>query len=72
MTKTRRLAAIMAVDVIGYSRPMGEESWAARLVGERRTTQFVTCLLSRMVLRCLGDWRSCLGPRFAAELRGVI
>jgi hypothetical protein len=35
-----------------------EESGAARLVGERRTVQFVTRLLSRMVLRCLGDGRS--------------
>ena len=36
MTETPRLAAIMAVDVVGYSRLTGEdESGAARLVGER-------------------------------------
>jgi class 3 adenylate cyclase len=59
MAETRRLAAIMAVDVVGYSRLMGEdESGAARPVGERSNVQFVPRLLSRMVLRCLGDGRS--------------
>src|ERR1700677_3802063 len=54
MTQTRRLAAIMAVDVVGFSL-MGEDgSGAERPVGERRTVQFVTRLLLRMVSRCLG------------------
>ena len=37
MTATRRLAAIMAVDVVGYSRVMGEdEAGTARAVREHR------------------------------------
>jgi hypothetical protein len=37
MTATRRLAAIVAIDVIGYSRLMGEdESGTARSVREHR------------------------------------
>jgi adenylate cyclase len=37
MTATRRLAAIMAIDVVGYSRLMGEdEAGTARAVGEHR------------------------------------
>jgi class 3 adenylate cyclase len=35
-----RLAAILAADVVGYSRLMGEdEAGTARLIGERRTVQ---------------------------------
>jgi hypothetical protein len=37
MTAARRLAAILAVDVVGYSRLMGEgEAGTARAVSERR------------------------------------
>src|SRR5271155_4664541 len=37
MTETRKLAAIMAVDVVGYSRLMGDdEAGTARAVRERR------------------------------------
>ncbi len=37
MTETRRLAAIMAIDVVGYSRLMGEdEAGTARVVREHR------------------------------------
>ena len=37
MTAARRLAAILAVDVVGYSRLMGEdEAGTARAVGEHR------------------------------------
>src|SRR5450432_4625020 len=37
MTETRRLAAIMAIDVVGYSRLMGEdEVGTARAVREHR------------------------------------
>jgi hypothetical protein len=34
MTATRRLASIMAVDVVGYSRLMGEEAGTARAAHE--------------------------------------
>ena len=37
MPETRKLAAILAADVVGYSRLMGEdEAGTARAVGERR------------------------------------
>jgi hypothetical protein len=37
MTATRRPSAILAVDVVGYSRPMGEdEAGTARAVSEHR------------------------------------
>ena len=37
MAETRKLAAIMAVDVVGYSRLMGEdEAGTARVVREHR------------------------------------
>ena len=37
MTETRKLAAILAADVVGYSRLMGEdEAGTARAVRERR------------------------------------
>ena len=39
MTASRKLAAILAADVVGYSRMMGEdEAGAAALVRERRET----------------------------------
>jgi len=37
MTETRKLAAILAVDVVGYSRPMGkDEAETVRAVREHR------------------------------------
>jgi adenylate cyclase len=39
MTASRKLAAILAADVVGYSRMMGEdEAGAAALARERRET----------------------------------
>ncbi len=35
MTATRRLAAIMAVDVVGYSRLMGEDEAGTALAVKR-------------------------------------
>jgi hypothetical protein len=59
MSETRKLAAILVADVVGCSLLMGEdEARAVRAVGERRTVQFVTRLLLRMVLRCLRGGRS--------------
>ena len=49
----------MVIEGVGYSRMMDEkEAGKRRRVGERRIVQFVTRLLLRMVLRCLGDGRS--------------
>jgi class 3 adenylate cyclase/pimeloyl-ACP methyl ester carboxylesterase len=57
MTETRRLAAIMAVDVVGYSRLMGEdESGTAKAMRERRqaAVQIVAGLGGRVV-KTMGD-----------------
>ena len=54
MTATRRLAAIMAADVVGYSRLMGEdEAGTARAVREHREAArpIVTGLGGRIVKR---------------------
>jgi hypothetical protein len=49
----------MVIEGVGYPRMMDEnEAGKRRRVGERRIVQFVTRLLLRMVLRCLGDGRS--------------
>jgi class 3 adenylate cyclase len=51
MTVTRRLPAIMAVDVVGYSRLMGEdEAGTVRAVREHREAQDV---IDTLALRCL-------------------
>src|SRR6516162_918711 len=57
MTAARRLAAILAIDVAGYSRLMGEdEAGTARLVRERReaATPLVRALGGRLV-KTTGD-----------------
>ncbi len=57
MTAARRLAAILAVDVVGYSRLMGEdEAGTARAVGERReaATPIVASHGGRIV-KTMGD-----------------
>ena len=44
MTENRRLAAIMAIDVVGYSRLMGEDeagsAKAVRSIARRRSVLF--------------------------------
>ena len=48
MTAARRLAAIIAADVVGYSRLMGEdEAGTARAVSERREAARRNILRSR-------------------------
>ncbi|HVP98924.1 MAG TPA: hypothetical protein VMS87_06690, partial [Roseiarcus sp.] len=57
MTETRKLAAILAADVIGYSRLMGEdEAGTARIVRERReeATPIVRSFGGRVV-KTMGD-----------------
>ena len=57
MTATRRLAAILAADVVGYSRLMGEdEAGTAKLVRERReaATPIVRAFGGRLV-KTTGD-----------------
>src|SRR3974390_3476549 len=57
MTASRRLAAILAADVVGSSRLMGEdEAGSAKIVGERReaATPIVRSLGGRLV-KTMGD-----------------
>ncbi len=57
MTATRRLAAILAVDVVGYSRLMGEdEAGTARAVRERReAARPIVASLSGRIVKTTGD-----------------
>jgi class 3 adenylate cyclase len=57
MTAARRLAAILAADVVGYSRLMGEdEAGTAKIVRERReaATPIVRSFGGRLV-KTMGD-----------------
>src|SRR6202453_73049 len=57
MAENRRLAAIMAVDVVGYSRLMGEdEAGTARAVREHRAAALPTVAgLGGRVVKTMGD-----------------
>src|SRR5271163_1226822 len=57
MTGTRRLAAIMAVDVVGYSRLMGEdEAGTARAVREHRdAARPIVAGLGGRIVKTMGD-----------------
>jgi adenylate cyclase len=57
MTATRRLAAIMAVDVVGYSRLMGEdEAGTARAVREHReAARPMIANLGGRIVKTMGD-----------------
>ena len=57
MTTARKLAAILAADVVGYSRMMGEdEAGAAALVRERReTVQPIIAAHSGRLFKTMGD-----------------
>ena len=57
MTETRRLAAIMAVDVVGYSRLMGEdEAGTARAVREHREAAApIVAGVKGRIVKSMGD-----------------
>src|SRR5271163_4855762 len=57
MAETRRLAAIMAVDVVGYSRLMGEdEAGTARAVREHRdAARPIVAGLGGRIVKTMGD-----------------
>src|ERR1700677_3195238 len=57
MTATRRLAAIMAIDVVGYSRLMGEdEAGTARSVREHREAgRPILAALGGRIVKTMGD-----------------
>src|SRR5208337_3663246 len=57
MTATRRLAAIMAIDAVGYSRLMGEdEAGTARAVKEQReAARPIVAGLGGRIVKTMGD-----------------
>ena len=57
MTAARRLAAILAADVVGYSRLMGEdEAGTARAVGERReAARPIVASIGGRIVKTTGD-----------------
>ena len=57
MTAARRLAAILAADVVGYSRSMGEdEAGTANAVRERReAAQPIVADLGGRIVKSTGD-----------------
>jgi class 3 adenylate cyclase len=60
--ETRKLAAILAADVVGYSRLMGEdEAGTAKIVRERREAQHQSCALSA------GGWSRRLATAFCSN-----
>jgi class 3 adenylate cyclase len=56
MSRTRKLAAILAADVVGYSRLMEDEVGTAKIVRERReaATPIVRSFGGRLV-KTMGD-----------------
>ena len=57
MSETRKLAAIMAIDVVGYSRLMGEdEAWTVRAVRECREAAIpIVAARGGRIVQVVGD-----------------
>src|ERR1700729_2835718 len=74
MTATRRLAAIIAVDVVGYSRLMGEdEAGTARSVREHReAARPVLAALGGRIVKTMGDGLLLEFPSVVAPVEGSI
>ena len=74
MTATRRLAAIMAIDVVGYSRLMGEdEAGTARSVREHReAARPVLAALGGRIVKTMGDGLLLEFPSVVAAVEGAI
>jgi adenylate cyclase len=74
MTATRRLAAIMAVDVVGYSRLMGEdEAGTARAVKEHReAARPILAALGGRIVKTMGDGLLLEFPSVVAAVEGAI
>jgi adenylate cyclase len=74
MTATRRLAAIMAIDVVGYSRLMGEdESGTARSVREHReAARPILAALGGRIVKTMGDGLLLEFPSVVAAVEGAI
>ena len=74
MSETRRLAAIMAVDVVGYSRLMGEdEAGTATAVREhRKAAAPIVAGLGGRVVKTMGDGVLLEFPSIVAVANGRI
>src|ERR1700684_1992976 len=74
MSATRRLAAIMAIDVVGYSRLMGEdEAGTARAVKEHRdAARPILAALGGRIVKTMGDGLLLEFPSVAAAVEGAI
>jgi TolB-like protein/class 3 adenylate cyclase len=74
MSATRRLAAIMAIDVVGYSRLMGEdEAGTARSVREHReAAQPILAALGGRIVKTMGDGLLLEFPSVVAAVEGAI
>jgi adenylate cyclase len=74
MTATRRLAAIMAIDVVGYSRLMGEdEAGTARSVREHReAARPILAALGGRIVKTMGDGLLLEFPSVVAAVEGAI
>ena len=65
MTAIRRLAAIMAVDVVGYSRLMGEDEagTAIRVREHREAERPIVAGLGGRIVKTMGDGLLLDSPR---------
>jgi TolB-like protein/class 3 adenylate cyclase len=74
MTATRRLAAIMTIDVVGYSRLMGEdEAGTARSVREHReAARPILAALGGRIVKTMGDGLLLEFPSVVAAVEGAI
>src|ERR1700691_6281931 len=74
MTATRRLAAIMAIDVVGYSRLMGQdEAGTARSVREHREAgRPILAALGSRIVKTMGDGLLLEFPSVVAAVEGAI
>jgi class 3 adenylate cyclase/pimeloyl-ACP methyl ester carboxylesterase len=74
MAETRKLAAIMAVDVVGYSRLMGEdESGTARAVREHRNAvRPIVARLGGRIFKTMGDGLLLEFPSVAAAVESAV
>jgi class 3 adenylate cyclase len=74
MTATRRLAAILAVDVVGYSRLMGEdEAGTARVVsGHREASRPIVTDLGGRIVKTMGDGLLLEFPSVVAALECAV
>ena len=74
MTAARRLAAILAVDVVGYSRLMGEdEAGTARAVrGHREAARPIAASLSGRIVQTTGDGHLLAFPSVVAAVECAI